>query len=133
MLTRILLFGSIASSVPRDAALVLLAVVGEALESLVHVKNGAQGPSVRIAEAKVVSRRRSDYAAAYDYLNAEKKVQNVRKNVYYIIISPIYHKIKAEKQLQWIYLNAETLTVNIQPIQINESFVRLPECRNING
>ena len=82
MLTRILLFGSIASSVPRDAALVLLAVVGEALESLVHVENGPQRTSVGVTQAKVVSRRRSDYAAAYDYLNAENKVQNIRKNVY---------------------------------------------------
>ena len=30
-------------------------------------------------------------------------VHNIRKNVHDIIISPIHHKIKAEKQLQWIY------------------------------
>ena len=31
--------------------------------------------------------------------NCFRDVQNIRKNVYDIIISPIYHKIKAEKQL----------------------------------
>ena len=35
--------------------------------------------------------------------NCFRNVQNIRKNVYDIIISPIYHTIKAEKQLQWIY------------------------------
>ena len=32
--------------------------------------------------------------------NCFRNVQNIRKNVFDIIISPIYHKIKAEKQLQ---------------------------------
>ena len=32
--------------------------------------------------------------------NCFRNVQNMRKNVNDIIISPIYHKIKAEKQLQ---------------------------------
>ena len=35
--------------------------------------------------------------------NCFRNVKNIRKNVYDIIISPVYHKIKAEKQLQWIY------------------------------
>ena len=34
--------------------------------------------------------------------NFFRNVQNIRRNVNDIIISPIYHKIKAEKQLQWI-------------------------------
>ena len=36
----------------------------------------------------------------------EKKFRNAKKimkNVHYIIISPVYQKIKAEKQLQWIF------------------------------
>ena len=33
--------------------------------------------------------------------NCFRNVQNIRGNVYDIIISTIYHKIKAEKQLQW--------------------------------
>ena len=36
--------------------------------------------------------------------NSFRNVQNIRKNVYDIIISHIYHTIKAEKQLRWIYL-----------------------------
>ena len=37
----------------------------------------------------------------HQHENAFWNVQNIRKNVYDIIIS-IYHAIKAEKQLQWI-------------------------------
>ena len=34
--------------------------------------------------------------------NCFRNVQNIRKNVYDNIISRVYNKIKAEKQLQWI-------------------------------
>ena len=42
-------------------------------------------------------------------VNCFRNVENIRKYVYDIIISPIYHTIKAEKQLQWIYLQVDKI------------------------
>ena len=43
--------------------------------------------------------------------NCFRNVQNTIKNVYDIIISHIYHKIKAEMQLQWIFLQYDMYTL----------------------
>ena len=44
--------------------------------------------------------------------NCFRNVHNIRKNVYGIIISPIYYTIKAAKQLQWIHLSFSGEEIN---------------------